>query len=464
LAILERVHAADRAATYTAFRNMFEGTVPLDHRCRLQRRDGRFEWFEFVATEIERKHVSVRVIGILRPTKCPQHAGGSVADHVQAMIQSESAKSARLREDLYEHAPDMIISVCAGTGKILDCNQTICEKTGFSRAELVGRPVIEMYSPSCWSQAKDASEAFLRTGHIENINLEVRRKGGGVIEVNVNVSAIRAANGMITATRAVWRDVTEIRNDEREQRQKETKLAHVMRIATLGELATGIAHEVNQPLASIAAFASGILHLFGNYEPSDEIANAVVKIRDEADRAGAIIRRMREFVRQGGARIELVAIKDLIQGIVPLLYTGGRRIHVKISCVEVCVPCDPIQIQQVLLNLIKNADDAITAAPPAVPEIEVQVRERTDFVEVRVIDNAATDFSTNSDKFFESFFTTKSDGIGLGLPLSRSFIEAHGGKLWFEPNPKGGASFLFTIPLTDGSLEQISESLESEKI
>lgn len=450
VALLERVHAADRAVTYTAFRQMFSGTSSLDHRCRIQHRDGRYQWFRFSSTELERKHNSVRVIGLLRADDSQQQHLGYIASHVRATIQSAAEKSSRLREDLYEHAPDMIISVCATTGIILDCNQTICEKTNFSKAELVGRPVIEMYSPSCWSQAKAATDAFLQTGHIENINLEVRRKGGGVIEVNVNVSAIRAADGTITATRAVWRDVTEIRNDEREQRQKETKLAHVMRIATLGELATGIAHEVNQPLASIAAYASGVLRRLEAQQPTEEISNAVVKIRDEADRAGAIIRRMREFVRQGGARIEIVELRELIDGIIPLLHAGEGKLHIQVACDEIQLLCDPIQIQQVLLNLIKNADDAIAGAPPQTPEIKIQVRELTDCVEVRVIDNARTNFSLPSDKFFESFFTTKSDGIGLGLPLSRSFIEAHGGKLWFEKNPKGGASFVFTIPLTDG--------------
>lgn len=451
VALLERVHAADRASTYTAFRQMFEGAKPLNHRCRFQHRDGRYQWFEVSAIELERKHASVRVIGLLQRDDSQQQHVGTVAAHVQATLQSESARL----KDLYEHAPDMIISVCAATGKILDCNQTICEKTGFAKAELLGRPVIEMYSPSCWSRAKEASDAFLRAGHIENINLEVRRKGGGTIEVNVNVSAIRSSDGTITATRAVWRDVTEIRNHEREQREKETKLAHVMRIATLGELATGIAHEVNQPLASIAAFACGILHRFGAHDPTDEIANAVVKIRDEADRAGAIIRRMREFVRQGGARIEVVELRSLIHGIVPLLHAGGGKIHIQVTCSELQLHCDPIQIQQVLLNLIKNADDAIASAPPETPELTIQVRERADCVEIRVSDNARSEFPADSEKFFESFFTTKSDGIGLGLPLSRSFIEAHGGKLWCEANPKGGASFVFTIPTNSPPLSGV---------
>lgn len=447
-ALLERVHAADRAATCTAFRRLFEGHSPLrEHFCRLQRRDGRYQRFACSGMEVARTDDSVRIIGVLRVLPRENHPRGSVAAKVQATLEMESQQSAaRMREDLYEHAPDMIISVCASTGKILDCNQTVCEKTGFSKAELLGRPVIEMYSPSCWGTAKLASDAFRENGHVENIDLEVRKKEGGVIVVNVNVSAIRAPDNTILATRAVWRDMTEIRNLERAQRKRETELAQVMRIATLGELATGIAHEVNQPLASIAAYAAGIVRRMEMTAAEEEIQTAVHRIRDEAERAGAIIRRMREFVRQGEARIETVHFAQLVEGVLPLLPAVQPIIDVQLADGDTLFPCDPIQIQQVLLNLLKNADDAIRLAPPENPQILLQVRSRTEHIEVRVSDNAATEFTANQEEFFDSFFTTKQDGIGLGLPLSRSFVEAHGGKLWFERNPHGGASFVFTIP------------------
>jgi PAS domain S-box-containing protein len=456
--LIERVHPADRAATCSAFHQLFDGPDELECRCRLQSRDGRYHWLAFRANRGIYDHGNIRVTGVVQSAVVSSFRTAGRTNVAETFAKSGDSKveSAAVGEnrkaDLFENAPDMILSVCAESGKILDCNATACDKTGFSKTELVGRPVIEMYSPACWTRAREASNNFLHTGHVENIHLSVRRKGGGVLEVSVNVSAIRGHDGKIIASRAVWRDVTKVRNSEREQRQKEHELAHVMRVATLGELATGMAHELNQPLASISAFASGVLVRIdkSRTEPDQAIKDAVKQIRDEADRAAAIIRRLRAFVRKGESKIEDITLQNLVANISILLDANDVPVELHLGCSSKLVRCDSIQIHQVLMNLVKNASDALFADPPTTPVIEIQAVERSGWMEIHVCDNANREFTADqAEKIFDSFYTTKTDGVGLGLPLSRSFIEAMGGQLWAEPNSSCGAKFIFTIPLAE---------------
>lgn len=256
---------------------------------------------------------------------------------------------------------------------------------------------------------------------------------------------------------AVATDISELKHVEELNREQEARLARTSRLITMGEMASTLAHELNQPLSAIANYAKGCVNRLksGEYK-HDDILNAMEKANAQAARAGHIVRRVRDFVRKSEPKRNDVALTEIAEDALGIAEIEAQRLGIKIeSHIAPGLPsvyADRIMIEQVLLNLVKNAAEAEIGQPPERRVVVVAARQLDDLIEVSVTDLGHGIGETDREKLFSAFFSTKAEGMGMGLNICRSIIEFHNGRLWVDPNPMGGSIFKFTLPL-ENSLE-----------
>jgi two-component system sensor kinase FixL len=308
----------------------------------------------------------------------------------------------------------------------------------------------------------DDREHFMRAWrealrHVHRLNLEyrIRRPDSGVRRVHLLADVSGSAQGArIVGT---LHDITE-RDEALEQvRLAQERLAHVARLSTMGEMAAGLSHEINQPLTAIATYAQACQRLLGADETpvSAELREALSQIGRQALRAGEVIRRLRSMVRNREFRRETIDCNELIRDLAALAVTDARAADVRLTLDLASglppVTGDPIQLQQVLLNLVRNAIDALAESESAQREIVVRTSlSAGSDLEIAVIDRGPGVPADVALKLFSPFFTTKPQGTGLGLAISSTIVRTHGGRLGYRANPGGGACFYFTLPTTGG--------------
>ncbi len=357
--------------------------------------------------------------------------------------------------DLYENAPDLFISVEVPTRRIVECNTTFLKTTGFPKAEIIGQPFFDLFDDDSQPEVERAFKEFLVSGHGHDVELRLRCAGGKLVDTSMNVSAVRDERGESVYCRAALRDITAKKLVETKIKQQEMELAHVARLSMMGEMATGLAHEINQPLAAIAAYAEGaaIRIRDGQLDPKG-LAIAFERISANAHRASEVIRRLRQFVRKREPDRHDIDINDLVRQVAQFAASDVKERVVELGLdLDDSLPSvrgDAVQIQQVLLNLVRNGCDAMSEIAPVKRHLIISTRPRgRDRVDVHVDDCGHGLDDDANEQVFETFFSTKKDGLGLGLAISRSIIESHGGRIWATPNPVGGASFHFSLPAND---------------
>lgn len=255
-------------------------------------------------------------------------------------------------------------------------------------------------------------------------------------------------------------DITQRKRAEEEARQLQERMASVTRLTRMGELAGGIAHEINQPLTAIATYAQACLRLMGaEGTASEEVREAISYIIDEALRAGGIIHRVRDLLGSRGGRRERADVNQLIEEVTRLARADARwkdrALNLNLAENLPVVPADAVQIQQVLLNLISNSLEAMDGVGGPAAAITITSSLRTDSeIEVAIADQGSGIEDAAAERVFEPFFTTKEDGMGLGLSLCRSIIDSHSGRMWFSRNDDAGTTFFFTLPASDGSVAE----------
>ncbi len=304
--------------------------------------------------------------------------------------------------------------------------------------------------------ARELQRAFNESGRLD-LEFRIVRPDGTSREVHSRAQFQPSADGESTVITGTLHDITDRKLAEAEVRQGQERLTHVGRLATMGEMATGLAHEINQPLTAIATYAQAAVRMIdspGGTETT-ELREPLVQITNQALRAGEVIRRLRAFVKNRATRTETVDLNRLIEDLRVLAEPDTRvndvRLSIDLTPELPAVSADPVQIQQVLLNLIRNAIDATLEAPAAPREILVQSTGVADGVEVAVVDRAGGIAPEIAANLFNPFYTTKAAGTGLGLAISRSIIRAHRGKLGHRPTPGGGTTFYFTLPPLPGA-------------
>lgn len=233
------------------------------------------------------------------------------------------------------------------------------------------------------------------------------------------------------------------------------QLAHFQRVALIGQLAAEMTHEIRQPLAAIRNFSeAAINHLRSEPFDREEIENALATIFVQAGRAQQITRRVTSYVREAAVPLSDVCLPDLIGGVLPLVDFEADRRHVDLV-VEAdpelpSLRANPIEIEQVLVNLLRNAIESVAGRENDHPRrVCVRASCHEGMIKIEVADTGLGIAAEHADHLFEKFFTTKPEGLGLGLAVSRELVQKLGGRLWAIPNQDGGATFCFTLPLTD---------------
>jgi two-component system sensor kinase FixL len=252
------------------------------------------------------------------------------------------------------------------------------------------------------------------------------------------------------------RDLTERQQTEARLRDLQTELVHVSRLTAMGEMASTLAHELNQPLSAIANLLTGSRRLIDRGREADQakVREAIDKAATQALRAGDVIHRMRDFVRRGASERDIESLSKLIEEASALALIGekDRQVDVRLALDPAAdaVYADRVQVQQVLLNLIRNGIDAMQDGNSRRRALLItsDVTEEG-WSRVSVADTGPGIADEVRDRLFQPFMTTKPQGMGVGLSISRSIIEAHGGRIWAEANPGGGALFRFTLPPAD---------------
>ena len=247
-----------------------------------------------------------------------------------------------------------------------------------------------------------------------------------------------------------------LRRSEEEARETRERLAHVTRISTLGEMATGIAHEINQPLAAVATYAQACGRMIRSRMSNDvELLDTLDRISHEALRAGAIINKLKDLVRHRESQQISCDLNTLVNDVAGLAGVDAQHkgVNLRLSLAEGLAPVvvDPVQIQQVVLNLVRNGMDAMDGCAG---DGVLLLRTRDaggDGVACSVVDQGIGLDAEQEGELFTPFYTTKESGMGMGLSISRTIVRAHGGRVWFTRNPDCGTTFHFSLPVEEDS-------------
>ncbi len=372
------------------------------------------------------------------------------------------AREAHLRSIL-DAVPDATV-VIDETGMIRSFSAAAERLFGHREAEVGGKNV-SMLMPSPFREEHDHYiSRYLTTGEKRIIGIDRvvtgQRKDGSTFPMKLEVGEMRSGDRRFFT--GFIRDLTERQRTERQLQELQTELARLSRLTAMGEMASTLAHEINQPLSAISNYLQGCNRLLEgiDHPNATKVRDALAETTKQTLRAGSIIRQLREFVTHGETERHAEDINKLVEEASALGLVGAKDEGVKAR-----FHCDPrvglvmvekVQIQQVLLNLMRNAIEAmegcerkelLVATAPADPAKDEKGR---DLVEVSVADTGSGISDVIAARLFQPFVTTKPAGMGVGLSISKRIIEAHGGRIWAEPNPGGGTVFRFTLePATD---------------
>jgi two-component system, LuxR family, sensor kinase FixL len=360
------------------------------------------------------------------------------------------AREAHL-ESILETVPDAMI-VIDERGTINDFSAAAQRTFGYTAQEAVGQNV-KMLMPSPYRENHDEYLArYLETGdrRIIGIGRVVvgERKDGTTFPMELAVGEMRS-NDQRFFTGFV-RDLTERQDTESRLQELQSELVHISRLTAMGEMASTLAHELNQPLAAIANYLKGVRRLIERQggEQSTVIRDAVEKAAEQALRAGDIVRRLRDFVARGETERRVESLAKLVEEASALALVGakeqGIRVRTQYDLDVDLVLADKVQVQQVLLNLMRNAVEAMAGTPRR--DLLLSTAAADGMVVINVADTGPGIDVEFAPQLFQPFATTKPHGMGVGLSISRTIVEAHGGRIWTEPNPGGGTIFRFTLP------------------
>lgn len=363
------------------------------------------------------------------------------------------------RQDLQAHldsilasVPDAMVVIDEG-GRIHAFSRAAERMFGYRAEEMVGRTVNELMTGRDSHHHDDYMSRYMQTGERRIIGVgrivKARRANGEEFPVDLKIG--EAVIGKHRLFTGYMRDLTDQQAVELRMKQMQAELVHFSRVSAVGTMAAALAHELNQPLTAISNYLEAGRDILE--EPSDEdikvVRDALAEAAKQSLRAGEIVRKLRDFVTRGEIDAKPVELAPLLQDSITLAKLDRRHDGVRIDSAfgedAGHVMADPVQIQQVIFNLMRNAMDAMSDQSDARISIDARAVPETDLIEVLVADNGPGIPKETADHLFDSFNSSKAAGMGLGLSICKLIVEAHGGEIEVAASPLGGAAFRFTL-------------------
>lgn len=384
----------------------------------------------------------------LRLRRAEQHIRDKEAEH-QRVLDRLTENEYRLRA-IIESVPECV-KLQSADGTVLEINPAGLRLVGAKRPEdIIGKPIYCIVAPE-YTDVYHENMRRVFAGETVVYEFKSITLEGGTSWMETHAVPLRDSRGTIYALLGITRDLTEQKQAEEQARRHQAELAHVARLSTMGEMATGIAHELNQPLAAIANFARGcIRRLRSDGMDPEELVEPLQEVCEQAERAGEVLRHVRDFVRKSELQMKPSDINQIVGAVVKFTELEARQqgatVRLDLDAELPPVQADSIMIEQVICNVVRNAVEAMAEARS--PRREITIRTRPidgDSVEIKIGDTGPGIAGAVIDRVFDQFFTTKPQGVGMGLSISRSIIESHGGGVSAESGSDGGATFRFTL-------------------
>jgi PAS domain S-box-containing protein len=336
-------------------------------------------------------------------------------------------------------------------GNYIEVNSAYIRMFGFENKETL----LSLYAYDLYQYPDDRdkfSKKMLRDGAVKNEEIMFKRRDGTPFYGSATAVAVKDGDGQVKYYDGILEDITELRQANEEARKRREEIAHLGRVATMGELSASLAHELNQPLTAILSNAQAALRFIDTDLPDlAEVRDILNDIVADDRRAGKVIRRLRLLFRKGEFEKAAVNMNDLIEEVVSLINAEAmiRNVSIETTLDRSLPPVlgDRIHLQQVMINFILNAAEAMTDIDDAPRKIILSTgKADKKMVKVGIRDSGSGIMEDKLDQMIEPFYTTKPEGMGMGLSINRSIIEAHAGRFWAENNSERGATFYFTLP------------------
>ena len=469
---MQRVHPEERGSVQTALAECARtpGLVQ-DLEYRVRAGDGNWCWIrELSQCVVDSTTGRRQLLGLWQPASQdrgterrtaaePTHSEGA---HTDAAVDNERELRQRSDQQALSSSEERYRQFLDGSPQavyiqrdlsLLFVNHAFAEMLGYDSASAVLQlgSVLPLIAPSDIERLRDYAKGSIQGGEVPDRYVhQALKRDGQELTLENRVRAI-PWDGTV-ALEVVVVDVSARREVESKARQLQAELAHAARLSTVGEIAASIAHELNQPLCAATAYAQAAADLMRHQpEATGRAAEILDQVVQQAERAGQIVRHVRDLVRKGDSVKASMQLAPVLHEALSLLEPEAREKGIELQvALEPKLPAlefNPIQLQQVILNLVLNAMEAMVGTPNDMRQIRVGCRAQPDgSVRVAVVDQGPGIDSDKLEKIFEPFESTKPEGMGMGLSISRSIIEAHGGRLWAESGPGPGASLIFVLP------------------
>jgi PAS domain S-box-containing protein len=377
---------------------------------------------------------------------------------------AELRESEARYHDLYDNAPDMMLSISAHTGIVIECNNTLIRELGYSREQVFGRSVYQLYDPSVVPAAQDSFAEFLTKGEVHNVELKLRRRDGTTIDVSHSSTAVFDADGRIVGSRSVWRDITDRKRAEdnaraaraelmRHQTQErdrieaelertQEQLVRQARLAAIGQVSASIAHDLRNPLGVIQNAAYLLKSSLDAGAPVER--EVVDMIEEEVRTSDRIINNLMEMTRAREPKKERVELEPLVREVFERASPSPAIVlDCRLEPELFALWADAGQMRQVFGNLIRNSVEAIDSDSG---NITVEARSGPSFDEIELRDSGPGIAADIRERLFEPLVTTKAKGTGLGLLICRQIVTRHGGSIELGDSAAGGTTFRIRLP------------------
>lgn len=438
----ESVHPDDRQMVASRLAESLASGAPFAVECRLLMRDGSYRLFRVRA--VPRRDEQDRIVRWY-----------GLSEDIQSQLETDSARRdaeeryrlalRATRDAMWDH--DFVEGV-------IDWSDNAASILGTDKSSLARTKedwwADRLHPDDKAAVTKNLKEAIEGDARQWSGTYRFRRDDGSFADMVDRGFIIRDAEGRAVRAVGAMTDLTDRHRAEAEIRRMQAELVHVSRLSAMGAMASTLAHELNQPLAALANYISGAKRIVEREAIANpHLADALVSAEVGALRAGEIVRRLRELVSRRAVSVAVEPLPQLIEDAGVLAFVDeqlrGVRHRIELDPAAQYVHADRVQIQQVLINLIRNAIEALEGRE--IREVLVSTQIVPDgMVEISVADTGPGIDPADLDNLFSEFMTTKSGGMGIGLPISRTIVEAHGGKIWVGNRPEGGAMFRFTLP------------------